>query len=118
VRLKKDGAAERNPIRMSARKAVIILQAEARRDIEDILIYSAEQWGLEQRGAYRDEIGRAIEILRGNPRIGRPRDEIAAGLRSFLVRQHVIYYRFTAETVTVLRVMHGKMNVAQHLGEI
>ena len=102
---------------MSARKAAIALQPEARRDIEDILVYRADQWGLAQRDVYRDEIGRTLEILRENPRLGRPRDEIAAGLRSFRIRQHVIYYRVTAGTVIVLRVMHGKMDAAQYFGE-
>ena len=101
---------------MSARRAALALKPEARRDIEDILIYSAEQWGLEQRDAYRDEIVQALEVLRENPRLGRPRDEIAASLRSLRVRQHVIYYRVSAEKLIVVRVMHGMMDAAQHLG--
>jgi toxin ParE1/3/4 len=101
---------------MSARKAAIVLQPEARRDIEDILIHSAEHWGLKQRDAYRDEIDRAFEVLRENPRLGRPRAEIAAGLRSLRVRQHVIYYRVSVQRVAILRVLHGKMDAAQHLG--
>ena len=100
---------------MSARKAALALKPAARRDIEDILIYSAEQWGLEQRDTYRNEIARALEVLRENPRLGRQRDEIAAGLRSLRVRQHVIYYRTSTERVIVIRVMHGMMDAAQDL---
>lgn len=102
---------------MSARKAAIALRPAARRDVRAILVYTAEQWGVAQRDAYRKEIDRALATLRSNPRLGRSRDEIRPGLRSYPVQRHVIYDRFGADVVPVVRVMHERMDAARHLSE-
>jgi plasmid stabilization system protein ParE len=39
------------------------------------------------------------------------------GLRSFPVRQHIIFYRVGPQTVSVLRVLHSRMDTARHLDE-
>lgn len=102
---------------MSARKAAIALRPAARRDVRAILVYTAEQWGVAQRDTYRKEIDRALATLLSNPRLGRSKDEIRPGLRSYQVQQHVIYYRFGDDMVTVVRVLHESMDAAQHLSE-
>lgn len=81
------------------------------------MLHTGERWDVEQRDAYREEIDRAFATLSANPRIGRRRDGIASGLRSYQVRQHVIYYRVGTGTVTVVRILHGKMEAARHLDE-
>ena len=70
-----------------------------------------------QRDAYRGAINQAFATLSANPQIGRAQDEIAPGLRSFPVRQHVIYYRVGTGTLTIVRILHGRMDAARHLEE-
>ena len=85
-----------------------------------IAIHSApyqSEWGFAQRDAYREALDQAFTTLSVNPLIGRSRDEIAPNLRSHTIQQHVIY-RVAVETVTVLRVLHGKMDAARHVEEI
>lgn len=43
--------------------------------------------------------------------IGQRRSEIASGLRSFPVRPHVVYFRFSATAVEVVRILHGRRDV-------
>ena len=102
---------------MSVRKTAIVLRAAARRDVRDILLYTGDQWGIEQLEAYSEEVNRAFSVLSINPHIGRTHDDIRPGLRSYRVQQHVIYYRVAADTVVVLRILHRKMEAAQHVDE-
>ena len=102
---------------MSARKAAVVLNAAARRDVRSILLYTRKQWGQNARDAYEPALNQALTTLSGNPRIGRPEDVITVGLRSFRVRQHVIYYRVAEDRVTVFRILHGKMDASQHREE-
>ncbi len=46
--------------------------------------------------------------------MGRPRDELAEGLRSFSVGRYVMFYRAIPEGVEIVRVLHG----ARDLGPI
>jgi toxin ParE1/3/4 len=80
-------------------------------------LHTREQWGAEQRDAYLEAINRALATLSANPRIGRERDEIVPGLRSYGVQQHIIFYRLDADIATVLRILHRKMDTAPLLVE-
>ena len=103
---------------MSVRRSKVVLKPAARRDVRSILLHTSQRWGFAQRDAYREALDQACTTLSVNPLIGRSRDEIAPNLRSHTIQQHIIYYRVEGETVTVLRVLHGKMDAAQHVEEI
>ena len=103
---------------MSVRRLNVVLKPAARRDVRSILLYTGKQWGFEQRDVYREALDQALAALSVNPLIGRSRDEIAPDLRSYSIQQHIIYYRVAAETVTVLRILHGKMDAAQRMADI
>jgi toxin ParE1/3/4 len=103
---------------MSVRRSKVVLKPAAQRDVRSILLHTSQRWGFAQRDAYREALDQACTTLSGNPLIGRARDEIAPNLRSHNVQQHVIYYRVEVETVTVLRVLHMKMDEARHVEEI
>jgi toxin ParE1/3/4 len=103
---------------MSVRRSNVVLKPAARRDVRSILLYTGQRWEFAQRDAYREALDQAFSTLSGNPLIGRSRDEIASNLRSHSVQQHIIYYRVAAKTVTVLRILHGKMDAARCVEEI
>lgn len=102
---------------MSVRRPAVALKRAAQGDVRSILLHAGERWGLEQRDAYRAKLDGAFSILRSNPRVGRSRDDIAAGLRSYQIEEHVIYYRVVANAVTIVRILHGKMDASRHLAE-
>jgi toxin ParE1/3/4 len=102
---------------MSVRRLGVVLKPAARRDVRSILLYTRQRWGVAQRDAYRKALDQAFATLSIDPLIGRSRDEIAPSLRSHGVQQHIVYYRVAAETVTVLRVLHRKMDAARHVEE-
>ena len=51
------------------------------------------------------------------PETGRPRDEIAPGLRSFPVRPYVVFFRPEDDTILVLRILHGRRDVDRVMRE-
>jgi toxin ParE1/3/4 len=80
------------------------------------LLYSGQQWGTAQQNAALQAFDQALVTLREHPLIGRMRDDIAPGLRSFGVLEYTLYYRVFGDTVTILRILHRKMDATQHIG--
>jgi toxin ParE1/3/4 len=92
---------------MSAHRLQLILAPNARADFSDLLLYTRRQWGQRQRATYKAVIDRALRELTEFPNLGRARDEISPGLRSFPAGRHVIYYRVTGTELIVTRIVHG-----------
>jgi toxin ParE1/3/4 len=65
-----------------------------------------------------DSLARRFVLLAGHPYVGRRRDDIRHGLRSFPVGEYVIFYRIAArKSVVILDVMRGSRNVKALLGD-
>jgi toxin ParE1/3/4 len=58
-----------------------------------------------------ESIAERFYLLSGNPHIGRSRDDLRPGLRSFPVLQHVIIYRIEDGDVVILHVFHGSRDI-------
>jgi toxin ParE1/3/4 len=100
---------------MSAHRLPVVLTRRAREDFEDILLHSQRNWGEAQRLAYALAIDRALQVLSDNPNIGRARDDLAPGYRSYLVEQHVILYLVTIRSVSISRIIHNRMDARRAL---
>ncbi len=48
--------------------------------------------------------------------MGRARDDLRPGLRSFPVAQYVILYVIQDEDVEIVRVFHGRQDIDRHFG--
>lgn len=85
-----------------------MISPAASRDIDDILQYSIEQWGIEQAEAYGRSLERALEQIRMFPLIGSPRTEGTKEFRVFPVEQHLVFYALAAEYVQIVRILHRR----------
>ncbi|MEI6082843.1 MAG: type II toxin-antitoxin system RelE/ParE family toxin [Verrucomicrobiota bacterium] len=54
-------------------------------------------------------------LLCDYPELGRQRDELASGLRSFPANSYVIFYRIAADELQIIRVLHGARDVQAEL---
>lgn len=54
-----------------------------------------------------DRIDAACEMLAENPQGGPSREDLARGLRFYPVGNHLIFYTFAEDGITVVRVLHG-----------
>lgn len=83
------------------------LSTLAEADLEEIWLYVAQDRTVEVANRLIDDIMDRIVLLASHPKAGRLRTELAAGLRSFPVRNHVIYYRPGQGHILIARVLHG-----------
>ena len=91
------------------------ISSEAEADLDDIWLYVAtESQSIEPAELLLDRFGVFFSRLAQNPYLGRRRDEIRPGYRSFPVDSYVVFYRLVAaEEILVLRVIHGKRDVEE-----
>lgn len=71
-------------------------------------------WSLKQAEHYVSELSAAFERLARREWVGGP-SRAGEGHWRYLVGSHVVFYRETAETLDVIRVLHQRMDVDRHL---
>jgi toxin ParE1/3/4 len=57
------------------------------------------------------EITRRFAILRDHPNMGRGQDKLLVNLRSFAVKNHIIFYQPFEGGIEILRVLHGSRDI-------
>lgn len=85
------------------------LRAEARRDIQEIWRYTRARWGLRQARNYHQKLTLAFLLLARNPKLGVSCRIVRRKYRKKSVGRHIIYYRIEDGVVTVVRVLHERM---------
>ena len=86
-------------------------------ELDDIWYYIARDSGsIEIADRLIDSITDRFFLLGDHPYVGRLRDDLRPGLRSFPVGQYVIIYRIDGEDVLILHVMHGRRNIEATFG--
>jgi toxin ParE1/3/4 len=56
-------------------------------------------------------------MLARTPRMGRVRDELAPGLRSFPIGDYLIFYRNVPKGIAVVRVLSGYRDIESLFGD-
>lgn len=82
----------------------VLFAAEAEDDIQQILQYTLETWGDRQLREYAAGFDRVFDLLAEFPLLGRPRFE--PHIYAHRMREHVIYYSFSAEQLMIRRILH------------
>jgi toxin ParE1/3/4 len=90
--------------------AVIVLQPRAKADLSDIWQFIAEDSD-DQADAFIDLIDQKFQLLTQQSGLGRRREELAEGLRSFPVGRYVIFYLLIPGGVQIVRVLHGARDI-------
>jgi toxin ParE1/3/4 len=99
------------------RKRTAILSPAARADFTDILLYTWQQWGEEQRDRYQATLEQAIAALADFPAAGVRLPRLCAGCRARRIGSHVLYYRIMDDTIEVVRILHERSDPTRHLHE-
>ena len=84
----------------------IVIRPKAVADLAEIWAYIAED-SAREADAFASRIHEEFRMLTRQPRIGRERPELLAGLRSFPVARYVIFYLPRPRGIEVVRVLHG-----------
>jgi len=86
------------------------LSQRARRDLVEIWSYIAED-SEEAADRFTELVVGSFKLLGQNPYLGRSRDDLRLGCRSFVVGQYVVVYRVAEPGVRILHVLHGKRDI-------
>ena len=91
------------------------LSRQAEKDLEDIWVYLTQQDELlaDKRIA---QILNRLPMLSQYPNMGKQREDILVGLRSFPVKPYVIFYDQISDGIEVIRILHQARDVDAEFG--
>jgi len=95
----------------------LVVSAEARADVADILDYLALNAGPRTAAAYAERFSGAIERIIALPGSAPARPKLGPDTRVTIVYPYLLIYDFVpaADTATLLRVLHGRRNITEQL---
>jgi len=93
----------------------LFVSPQAQHDIAGILRYTGKTWGQDQLRIYRDKLDEALKLLGHSPNLGHASPELPEAHRLYFVGSHVVVYRAQGDRVSVVRVLHQRMSLLQHL---
>lgn len=82
----------------------------AQEDLQSIWEYVA-QYNIEAANRLIKEITGKFTLLRDYPHVGREQNNLLVNLRSFTIKDYLIFYQPFENGVEILRVLHGSRNV-------
>lgn len=82
----------------------------AEADILEIWDYIAED-SIAAADHWIDRLDEQFRLLATQPKMGRTRDELAAGVRSHPFGRYVIFYMPLDDGIDVVRVLHGSRDI-------
>lgn len=91
------------------------ISGPARKDLEEIWTYTASTWSIEQADHYVDILTTRMVWLSNNPDLWLVRDEIRPGIFSYNESRHVIFFNATPGLLSIIRVLHDRMDVKRHI---
>jgi toxin ParE1/3/4 len=95
----------------------LVVTADAETDTYDILDYIEEQAGPRIASEFGGRFRRTIEHVVALPFSGAPRPNLGSSTRIAIVFPYVLIYDYEEEsdTVTLLRILHGRRNITRDL---
>lgn len=92
----------------------VLSTSRANRDLVEIGLHIAQD-SPRAAGRVLTAIDRKCKMLARSPKLGRRREELSPGMRSFPVGSYVVFYRVMHGGVEIIRVLHGARDVISEL---
>ena len=89
---------------------VIRKRPRAADDLLEIWDYIADD-NIARADAFIDDADTRFHILAERPLLGRSREELASGIRSFPLGRYVIFYEVLRDGIEIVRVLHGSRDL-------
>ncbi|WP_049630402.1 type II toxin-antitoxin system RelE/ParE family toxin [Cellvibrio sp. pealriver] len=93
----------------------LIISPATKEDLKEIYQYGLRQWGQAQSDSYLENLKEKFWSLTEQPLVGTERPELLSGIRSLPIESHLLFYRVTASSVEIIRVLHARQDPARHL---
>jgi toxin ParE1/3/4 len=89
--------------------------ALADEDLIDIFIYGSENFGPSKAKSYFTELHNAFLFLAENPLACPERNEFDPSVRIHSHGKHLIIYTIEDQYILIVRILHNRMDIKQHL---
>lgn len=93
----------------------LFITRAVRLDLKKIAAHTQKTWGVTQRRLYLKGLHATFQFLAGNLGAGMACDHITAGLKKHPHEQHIVFNEYQDNTIVVVRVLHGSMDVELRL---
>src|SRR5690606_3864914 len=95
------------------------ISKQAEIDLENIWLYTFEEWSINQADHYLDLMMDEIEYISQNPKSGKDYNEIRKGYFRSRVKSHFIFYKVNLknEEIEIIRILHQQMDISSRLDE-
>ena len=90
--------------------AKVIFRTQAGKDLDALLDHSVTEYGPAAARERRALWEKAVRLLGEFPTAGPSCDYVGKGLRRYVIKPHVAYYRITSDGVVILRILHTKQD--------
>lgn len=94
---------------------LLIVSPRAAHDLDALFDYTEERWGLEQAIAYTHGIRRSLQEICEGQRSGRTISGLKKVYFSVAYQSHYLIYRETSHSIVLIRILHQRMNIRDHL---
>jgi toxin ParE1/3/4 len=94
----------------------LVISPKAKSDLLNIWSFAFYEDG-QAADRLVEEITAKFDTLLAFPEMGRSREDLDAGIRSFPFKRFVIFYRLIADGIEIFRVLHGKQNIEDIFSE-
>lgn len=91
----------------------------ASQDLENIWLFTFENWSVEQADRYYNLILDEIEYISEYPYSGKDYGEIRKGYFRTIIKSHLIFYKINKKTdeIEIIRILHQRMDIETQLEE-
>lgn len=95
------------------------ISQEANRDLENIWLYTYENWTFEQADRYFNLIMDEIEYLAEYPESGKDYGQVKKGYFRSRIKSHFIFYKINQkkEEIEIIRILHQRMDIESRVNE-
>lgn len=93
----------------------VLVLPSAQADLDDIAIYTKEQWGREQARRYLATLRSDITGLARFPRMHPAYESRHGKFRKMASGEHLVFFIVNEAAVEVVRVLHNRMDVEEAL---
>jgi len=86
-------------------------------DIDNIWLYTIENWSKTQANKYYKDIFAEIVTICNNPEIGKSMKEIKPNHRIQMVKSHLIVFKVLKDKIYIDRILHKRMDIENILSK-
>lgn len=92
------------------------ISGQASQDLEEIWLYTYQNWSAEQADRYYQLLINEIEYLSSHPKSGKDMSHIRKGYRVSKVKSHLVFDRTSVEyRIEIIRILHERMDIENRL---